>query len=180
MQAREVKLGLKKPLYHPPTEVSKIWGSWQLNAFWSVLLSKCQWPNVPNAKKNCLPIHISQAFPLKYYRIGGKGSKTINITQVKFHHHGDWWDEEEHSVIDLGILIPIWFHVLALAREIFIQLGAFFSFFFLSSILVSITYGIWVGQKKQIFLIILAIGQVFFIHHFMVRTNLTQYQKVRD
>ena len=54
-------------------------------------------------KNIVLSIHISQAFPLKHYSIGGKGSKRISITQVKFHHHGDWWGEEEESVIDLGI-----------------------------------------------------------------------------
>ena len=46
-------------------------------------------------------------------------------------------------VIDLGILVQIWPHVLA--REIFIQLF----FIFYNSILVSFTHGIWIGKKKK-------------------------------
>ena len=85
-------------------------------------------------KNIVLSIHIPQAFPLKHYSIGGKGSKRISITQVKFHHHGDWWGEEEESVIDLGILIPLWFHVLA--REIFYAYLLFWWWWWTSTILI--------------------------------------------
>lgn len=72
-------------------------------------------------------------------------------------------------VIDLGILVQIWPHVLA--REIFIQLF----FIFYNSILVSFTHGIWIGKKKNFF--ILTISHVNIFHSSF--NHLAQYEKVK-